>query len=127
MANLLKTATAADAPLDGSGGAADKATVSNFLTVQSLTNFGAMAGAISVAWLALQNLAPWLSAVWVPFAFSAVWGAISVVMSWDGLKNRQTGKRDVGAVLGAIFIAVINCLVLASAVVGAAGAAGATP
>ena len=123
MTNLLKTTTAESAPLDASGGAGEKPTVSNFLTVQSLTNFGAMTGAISVAWLALQNLAPWLSPIWVPFVFAGIWGVISIVMSWDGLKNPE-GQRDVGSVLGAIFIAFINALVLASAVVGAAGTAG---
>jgi hypothetical protein len=45
-------------------------------------------------------------------------------MSWDGFKKEKAGtkKLDLGSVLGAIFIAVINALVLASAVVGATSA-----
>ncbi len=123
MANLLKTTTADNAPLDGSAGTGEQATVSDFLTLQSLTNFGAMTGALTLAWHALQKLSPqWFSALWVPFAFAAAWGVVSIAISWDGLKNSDSGKIDPGNFLGAVFIAVINTLVLASAVVGAVAA-----
>jgi hypothetical protein len=50
MSSLLKTTTSVDSPLDASGGDDSKPPVSDFLTVQSLTNFSAMAGAITAAW-----------------------------------------------------------------------------
>lgn len=121
VASLFKTTTSADSPLDASGGTGTKPGVSDFLTIQSLTNFAAMTGSITAAWHALERLNPQLfSALWVPYAFAAVFGLVSILMSLDGLRKSGSTKLDVGSLLGAIFIAVINALVLASAVVGAA-------
>jgi len=117
--NLLKTTTNRHSPLDGSGEEDQEPKVSDFLTIQSLSNFSAMTGAISAAWLGLQKLAPSLSAPWVPYIFSFAFGFVSVLISLDGLK--KDGKVNMGHLAGAIFIAVINALVLASAVVGVVG------
>jgi hypothetical protein len=122
--NLFKTTTSATSPLDASGGDTGKPGVSDFLTIQSLTNFAAMTGAITAAWNALQKVLPQASALWVPYLFALVFGIISVLISLDGLKeNGGTGRLKLGTVLGAIFVAVINSLVLAGAVVGTAVAA----
>jgi hypothetical protein len=115
-ANLFRTNTSSDSPLDGSGGTATKPAVSDFLTIQSLTNFAAMTGAITAAWNALQRLGPLWKELWVPYAFAAVFGLVSILISLDGLK--KDGKPQIGTLLAAIFVAVINALVLASAVVG---------
>ncbi len=117
--NLLKTSTSRRAPLDGSGEDDQTTKVSDFLTIQSLSNFSAMTGAISAAWLGLQKLSPALSAFWVPYAFSFAFGLVSILISLDALK--KDGRIDLGHLASAIFIAVINALVLASAVVGVVG------
>jgi hypothetical protein len=52
---------------------------------------------------------------------------VSILISLDGLKKANSAKYDLGSVAGAIFIAVINSLVLASAVVGAAVATSPAP
>jgi hypothetical protein len=120
ITSLLKTTTGGASPLDASNGTEEKPAVSDFLTIQSLTNFAAMTGSITAAWGALQRLNPNLfSALWVPYAFAGVFGLVSILISLDGLKKAGSEKLELGDVLGAIFIAVINSLVLASAVVGA--------
>ena len=119
--NLFKTSTHADSPLDSSGGTGTKPGVSDFLTVQSLANFAAMTGAITAAWHALQRLRPGASAIWVPYMFAFIWGLISFLISIEGLKTTTPDgvkKLETGTVLGALFVAVINSLVLAGAVVG---------
>ncbi len=50
-ANVLMTTTTPSAPLDASGGDLTKPAISEFLTIQSLTNFAAMTGAITTAHL----------------------------------------------------------------------------
>jgi hypothetical protein len=122
VASLFKTTTSADAPFDGSGvrgaAAGDTKSVSDFLTVQALTNFAAMTGAITAAWHALIRLdATRFSGLWVPYAFAAIFGVVSILISTDALKNAG-GKWSAGKVGGAIFVAIINALVLAGAVVG---------
>jgi len=120
ITSLLKTTTSGESPLDASSGNEKKPAVSDFLTIQSLTNFAAMTGSITAAWRALQRLSPeFFSALWVPYAFAGVFGLISILISLDGLKKAGSTKLELGDLLGAIFIAVINALVLASAVVGA--------
>lgn len=114
--SLFKSSTKADSPLDGSDTANNAASVSDFLTVQSFANFAAMTGAITAAWHGLQRVVPEASSLWVPYAFALAWAIISFLSSWNGLK--VNGMKDVGAISGAIFIAFINSLVLASAVVG---------
>jgi hypothetical protein len=116
IGSLFKTTTTTGSPLDGSG---TNPSVSGFLTIQSLTNFAAMTGAITAAWRSLQRLKPeWFSAVWVAYAFAAVFALVSILTSLSGLRKDSGEGLDAGSVLGAIFIAVINALVLASAVVG---------
>ena len=112
--NLFSVATRSESPLDASPAGSGRGGISNFLTLQSFTNFAAMAGAISAAWHALRQLEPALGTLWVPYGMALVWGAISLVMSWDGLRK----ERQAGAVLAAAFIAMVNSLVLAGAVVG---------
>ena len=118
-ASLFKSITSQDSPLDGSaaGAGVTKAAVSNFLTVQSLTNFAAMTGAITAAWNALRLVMPAAASLWTPYIFAIAWGLISLLMSIDGLKD-ASGKWQPGVVAAAVFVAIINSLVLASAVVG---------
>jgi hypothetical protein len=115
--NVFKTTTSADSPLDASAASTTAhPLVSDFITVQSFMNFAAMTGAITAAWHALQVVVPGAAAVFVPYLFAFAWGIISLLISLDGLK--KNGKLDPGSVGGAIFVAVINSLVLAGAVVG---------
>lgn len=118
--NVFKTTTTADSPLDASSGTAAKPAVSDFITVQSFTNFAAMTGAITAAWHALQRLTPEAAGIWVPYAFALGWAIVSLLISIDGLKKTKDGKEtlELGTVVGAIFVALINSLVLAGAVVG---------
>ena len=121
MPNLFKTTTSIESPLDASLGR-DQASpqVSDFLTIQSLTNFAAMTGAITAAWNALIRLnAPVFSPIWVPYGFAVLWGMVSILASLDGLTQGGTPRQKIANVIAAIFIAVINALILASAVVGA--------
>ncbi len=123
--NLFKTTTAADSPLDASGGTDPKSAVSDFLTVQALANFAAMTGAISAAWHALQRIIPSSSALWVPLVFAVAWGIVSILISFEGLKKGS--KREPGTIAGAVFVALINSLVLAGAVIGTDVATSQTP
>ncbi|SRR5713101_500612 len=117
-ANVLMTTTTPSAPLDASGGDLTKPAISEFLTIQSLTNFAAMTGAITTAWHALQTLAPWASVLWVPYGLAMIWGAISFFISYEGLKKSGATRADGATLFGAAFIAFLNSLVLAGAVVG---------
>jgi hypothetical protein len=128
--NVFKTTTTLESPLDASSGTREKATVSDFLTVQSFTNFAAMTGAITAAWHALKTLTPIAQAIWVPYAFAFLWAIVSFLISIDGLKSTKTNgtkKLELGTVLGSIFIAFINSLVLAGAVVGTNAATNQNP
>ena len=119
--DVFKTTTTTKSPLDASRGTEAKPGVSDFLTVQSFTNFAAMAGAITAAWNGLQKLIPGASTLWVPYVCAFIWALISILISIEGLKTtkRGTKKLEFGTVLGAVFVALINSLVLAGAVVGA--------
>jgi hypothetical protein len=120
LTNVFKTTTSAESPLDASRGTEAKPGVSDFLTVQSFTNFAAMTGAISAAWSGLQKLISEASTLWVPYGFAFIWALISFVISKEGLKTTvgSQEKLELAMVLQAIFIGVINSLVLAGAVVG---------
>jgi hypothetical protein len=115
--SLLASTTSESAPLDASATkSGSERKVSSFLTIQSLTNFAATTGAIAAAWGALQTVVPGAAALWVPYVFALAWGAISLAMSLEALK--KDGKVQSGVIGGAIFVALINSLVLAGAVVG---------
>ena len=60
----------------------------------------------------MRLVIPSASALWVPYVMAFAWGLISVWMSLESIK----GKKSNVAV--AIFIAFLNSLVLAGAVVG---------
>lgn len=127
--NVFKTTTTADSPLDGSTGTETKPAISDFITVQSFTNFAAMTGAITAAWHALQRLTPAAAAIWVPYLFALAWAIVSFLISLDGLKKIKGGqeKLELETLVGALFVALINSLVLAGAVVGTNIATGQTP
>jgi hypothetical protein len=127
--NVFKTTTTVESPLDASTGTEAKPTVSDFITVQSFTNFAAMTGAITAAWHALQTLTPGAAAIWVPYLFAFVWAIASLLISVDGLKKTKDGKEklELGTLVGAVFVALINSLVLAGAVVGTNIATSQTP
>lgn len=127
LLSVFKTTTAADSPLDASGGTDEKPTVSDFLTVQSFSNFAMMTGAITAAWHALQTPIPAASTFWVPYGFAFFWAVVSILISIEGLRKEGKDKLEAGTVLGAIFAALINSLVLAGAVVGTNLATGQTP
>ena len=116
--NVFNTTTSAESPLDASSGTPTKAPVSDFLTVQTFTNFAAMTGVITAAWHGLQRLTPHASTLWVPYGCAFVWAVISVLTSLEGLRKDGSNKAEAGTVLQAIFVAVINSLVLGGAVVG---------
>ena len=119
MGNLLKTATNPSLPLDGSAVSTPERLVSDFLTIQSLTNFAVMTSAISTAWSALSVLNPqWFSRFLVPFVFAGLFGLVSILISLDSF-SKDNSQRDWGMLAAAVFIAITNSLVLASAVVGA--------
>jgi hypothetical protein len=116
--SVFKTTTDPSSPLDASGGTDTGHAVSDFLTVQSFTNFAAMTGAITAAWNALQRVWPQTSTLWVPYSLALAFGIISILISLDGLKKKGATKREPGALGGALFVGLINSLVLAGAVVG---------
>ena len=60
------TTTSRDSVTDGSTGDNTKAGVSDFLTVQSFTNFAAVSGAITAAWQAVQTLNQGFFGLWFP-------------------------------------------------------------
>ena len=116
--SLLKTSVSREEPLDGSKGSENSEKVSDFITVQSLTNFAAMTGAISAAWSGLRLLEPVLfGGYWVPFSFAITFGIVSILISSDILKENGVWIR--GRIAATLFIALINSLVLFSAVIGA--------
>lgn len=119
--NVFKTTTSRNSPLDGSSGTAgDTTNVSDFLTVQTFMNFGAMTGAITVAWRGLGVLMPAAKSYWVPYGLAFGWAIISVILSIEGLGSATSGStgQKIGTLLQGIFVAFINALVLAEAVVG---------
>lgn len=120
LRTVFNVATDESAPLDASGGAAAKQTVSGFITTQSFTNFAVMTGAITMAWNAIRTLIPAASGLWIPYLLALGWAAAAVVTSLEGLKKK--GKLVASTLTVAIFTAIINSLVLAGAVVGTAAA-----
>ena len=119
------TTTSKESVTDGSTGDNTKPGVSDFLTVQSFTNFAAVSGAITAAWQAVQTLNPTFFGLWFPYACAFMWATVSYQISKDGLaKKDQNGNMVVpwGTTGQALFFAFINALVLAGSVVGTSGA-----
>jgi hypothetical protein len=54
--------------------------------------------------------------MWVPYVGALLWACVSFLISLEGLKKNN--KTHAGIVAGAIFIALLNAIVLGSAVVG---------
>jgi hypothetical protein len=116
--DLLRSTTSVVSPLDTCGDGDNK--ISEFPTLQSLTSFTAITGAFSAAFDSLRKFAgdgP-LSANWVPYALAGVWGLFSILISLEGLAAQDGGKLRASALFGDISIAILNSLVLGSAVVG---------
>jgi hypothetical protein len=91
--------------------------VSEFLTVQSLTNFAAMTGAITVGWKALKAVSPSsFSTHWTPFVMALIWLAVSVAAT--ATQQEADVKKDFGFWATGIFIGALNSLVLFGAVIG---------
>lgn len=91
--------------------------ISGFVTVASFTNFSTISGAIAGAWLMLKHVLPdvsWVQGPGVPFVFALAWCLISLRMSWRELK--ESGGD--GAILQALFMGLLNALVLAGSVIG---------
>lgn len=119
VSQMFMTSTDPESPLDGSKQAAGGNQVSEFLSLQSLTNFGAMTGGILAAWKGLQLLLPNMDSRWVPFSFVVLFAVFSLAASWRGLK--KDNKFNFGNVVGAILVGAINSLVLFGAIIAASG------
>jgi hypothetical protein len=118
MAGLFMTSARAEAPYDGAVDGGANTSVSDFLTLQSVTNFAVMSTALAGAWKGLQKLdAGLFSGIWVPYALAGVFGALSVIMSWDAYK-KPDGSRDGGKIGMAVFLGFLNSMALASAIIG---------
>ncbi|MBX9624944.1 MAG: hypothetical protein K2X82_14150 [Gemmataceae bacterium] len=104
----------------GKGGGTDNAPV--FANYKAVT-FPALVVLISGAWLGLRQLeVPWLADRWVPFVLCMLLGG---GLTWLEVTEDQVTppKRKAFGVL----VGLCNCLVLFSAVVGAANVIGAKP
>ncbi|MFK0250874.1 hypothetical protein ACIQUM_39790 [Amycolatopsis azurea] len=131
IATAFGTTAAADAPTSGKLEVAPAGTksVSDFITVQSLTNFAATTGAIAAAWGGGQSLWAPMRGTWFPFALCALFGLVSLVASRpsaalvgnDG--QRLSEQPSWFARFGQpSFIALVNVFVLYGAVLGASAA-----
>jgi hypothetical protein len=95
----------------------DQTTASEFLTVQSLTNFAAMTGALTVAWKALIALSSAsFSTQWTPFFMALAWFVVSLVTTVA--QQDSAGRKNVGSWASWTFIGIVNSLVLFAAVIG---------
>lgn len=94
----------------------DQTKVSDFLTVQSLANFAAMTGALTVTWKALQSINAMFSAPWVPAVMAFLWFLVSFVVS--AAQQEAKARRSPRFWLPAAFIGLVNSSVLYAAVIG---------
>jgi hypothetical protein len=93
----------------------EQETASNFLTVQSLTNFAAMTGALTVAWKALSALSSTTFATqWTPFWMAVIWLFVSLIMTATQQKSGEWLKN----LPAWFFIGAVNTFVLFAAVIG---------
>jgi hypothetical protein len=128
------TTTSADITSGNLGAAAPSGTksVSDFITVQSLTNFSAMTGAIAAAWGGAERFWAPFHGIWFPFALCALFGVVSLVTSRPGeVVAGPDGQPASGQPSSLVrwlqpsFIMVVNTFVLFGAVQGASLAIGA--
>ncbi|WP_406635870.1 hypothetical protein [Amycolatopsis sp. WGS_07] len=132
IAKAFATTTPTTEPTSGNLGDSAPAgtkSVSDFVTVQSLTNFAAMTGAISAAWGGAQRLWNPLHGQWFPFTLCALFGLVSLLASRPGdpaldAQGTPLAQQTSPLVrwLQPSFIAAVNVFVLYGAVVGATAA-----
>jgi hypothetical protein len=97
--------------------AEQQTSVSEFLTVQSLTNFAAITGAITIAWKALKAVSSSdFSSQWTPFVMAFVWFAVSLIAT--AAQQDKSARVSIAFWATGIFIGIINALVLFGAVIG---------
>lgn len=119
LANVFMTTVNENSPLDASSGTDPNTRISEFLTIQSFTNFAAMSGGITTVWRGMQVLWPRCESIVVPFLMAGIWSIISILLSVNIVLKKNAGKWDKWGKLGQLFlIALINAFVLASAVIG---------
>lgn len=95
----------------------EQTSVSEFLTVQSLTNFAAITGAITIAWKALMTLSSSdFSTQWTPFVMALAWLVVSLIAT--AAQQDKSARTSVVFWTTGIFIGIINALVLFGAVIG---------
>lgn len=109
----LRTSVRADAPYDanlsGTTDAANRKEVSDFVTVQSLSNFSVTSAAFLGIWTGLQRAYPPLASQLVPAALCLLFTIASIAVS----KPKGSEWASV------LPIALINGLILYVAVIGA--------
>lgn len=119
LMSVFETNVTPEPPSDAQGGTPRTQRVSDFITSQSFANFAAMTGGITAAWHGLQMVLPGATTLWVPYGIAFGWGIISFLISLEGLSMEpKKGLPRLGTYMGAFFIALLNSLVLAGAVVG---------
>ena len=132
IASALGTTVRADEQTNGNLGVAapdegtvTTKTVSDFITVQSLTNFSAMTGGIAAAWGGASNLSAVLHGRWFPFLLCLVFGLMSLITSrpWETVVDDHgqpvpNQPSSVVKMLQPSFISLINTFILYSAVLG---------
>src|SRR5258708_35517716 len=83
--------------------------ISEFLTIQSLANFTAMTGAITVAWRAIQQIGgSWTTRPWNPFALAEAWPLLSLIRLASQYDDPT--RRNPGFSCPTLFIAVLHPL-----------------
>lgn len=126
LSDLFRTSTMSARPQDGMVAlpavgqpvAEQPVAVSDFLTVQALANFSVMTGAIFAAWHALQLTGTWADNRWLPLTLCGVYGEVAYLIT------DKEAKQTLANVIPMIFVAIVNVLVLFSAVVGLGAATG---
>lgn len=98
-------------------GEGEHTSVSEFLTVQSLSNFPVVAAAISTTWGGLRVAWSGFDYYYTPAVFCLFYAVVSMVTS-DLDRNHRV-------VISAAFVAVVNSMVLFSAVIGVSSVANA--
>jgi hypothetical protein len=96
--------------------AADQTKNSDFLTVQSFTNFAAVTGAVTTAWKALESLNSSLFGPnYTPFCLALLWLVVSVSLA---VQADRSHVRTWAFWSSSLFIGTLNALVIFAAVIG---------